>query len=832
MTDRPAVDVPENRDARVRRVVEGILLRRAQGEALSDEAICAEHPDLLPELASELRKLAVIQKARTQSQQLVPQSDPIAGDETTPFVARNASRNLSRSLHIRCPLCHEPFEIVVDQPLDDLHCSACQGRFSLARDVLDPNQKKGVTRIAHFELTERLGMGGFGTVWKAYDSKLDRTVALKIPRRGQLNADEVDEFLHEARVAGRLKHPNIVGVHEIGRDGDNVYIVSDLIDGVSLARFNDTKRLTQREVAELLVTICDALHFAHEQGIVHRDLKPGNILLDADGVPHITDFGLAKRSLDEVAITAEGDILGTPAYMSPEQARGQGHLADRRADVYAMGVILFELLTGHLPFRGSVTMLTYHAVHSDPPSPRSLNATLPRDLETICLKCLEKDPAKRYASSQELADELRRYLAGDAIAARPISATEYLWRWCRKNPRIPSLSAALLLVVAIAYGVAWLWFDSIYAASDAALTSRALQNLRFTTRSITSTAGNDLNQYFDAVEDAATDPRLIEQVQAMGQDADIQRMRGVLNDPSADETAAEPLRNELDRHMLRLRMQEWVEEQPLAGDMPVFAWFVMLPDGLQVARHPHAQGGEKTIGRNYSWRAYYHGGQSDHEDTWRASAGQHISTTQLSPAFVSRFTNEWVVVVSTPIRHRGQNEFLGVLGLMVRLGAFAKFPGSTEPASPLPDDAHSFAVLFDSRPPNPGQILQHPLYRELSAETAPGMSVSPRRQLLDQSQTPEFRVPVGDWMQDDRYRDPFAAAHVQYQERFLASKLPVQVRGRDSGLYVIVQESYDAIIGQALLQMRRGLILLSLATLGLVAAVVVPLWIIILRLVH
>ncbi|HTN75024.1 MAG TPA: serine/threonine-protein kinase, partial [Pirellulaceae bacterium] len=469
MTQRPPSDVPLARADQLRRVIDDVLVRRAAGETLTDDELCQQHADLLPELDSELRKLRVIARARQQLQTPPTSPSPQAIDETAAF--HRASSNHSRALHIRCPLCHEPLAIVVDQPLDDIHCASCQGRFSLASDAPGLKDRQPVTRIAHFELLERLGMGGFGTVWKATDTQLERTVAIKIPRQGQLTPDDVEEFLHEARIAARLKHAHIVTVHNIGREGDIVYIVSDWIDGVSLARFNDTKRLTHVEVAELMITICDALHFAHQEGIVHRDLKPGNILLDADSVPHITDFGLAKRSIGEVAITADGDILGTPAYMSPEQARGEGNLADRRTDVYSLGVILFELLTDFLPFRGNITMLLHHAVHSDPPNPRTLNSTVSRDLATICLKCLEKNPAKRYASAKELADELRRYLAGDAILARPISASEQLWRWCRKNPRIPSLSAALLLVVMCAYGVAWLWFESIYHNSDRALTS-------------------------------------------------------------------------------------------------------------------------------------------------------------------------------------------------------------------------------------------------------------------------------------------------------------------------------------------------------------------------
>ena len=179
--------------------------------------------------------------------------------------------------------------------------------------------------MGRFELIERLGVGGFGSVWKARDKELDRTVAIKIPRQGGMTAEEQEKFFREARAAAQLRHPSIVSVHEVGRDGDSVYIVSDFVRGVTLGDWLTGQQLTSREAAELCAKIADALHHAHEQGVVHRDLKPANIMMDDDGEPHLMDFGLARREAGEVTMTIDGQVLGTPAYMSPEQAEGEAH---------------------------------------------------------------------------------------------------------------------------------------------------------------------------------------------------------------------------------------------------------------------------------------------------------------------------------------------------------------------------------------------------------------------------------------------------------------------------------------------------------------------------
>ncbi|HEY1861281.1 MAG TPA: DUF3365 domain-containing protein, partial [Gemmataceae bacterium] len=229
-----------------------------------------------------------------------------------------------------------------------------------------------------------------------------------------------------------------------------------------------------RQAAELIAAVTDALNYAHRHGVIHRDVKPSNIQLDTEGRPHLMDFGLAKRETDESPMTMDGQVLGTPAYTSPEQARGESNAVDGRTDVYSLGVILYELLTGERPFRGNRQMLLLQVLHDEPRPPRQLNDKAPRDLETICLKAMAKAPARRYATAQDLADDLRRYLRGEAIRARPVGRAERLWRWCRRNP----VAAGLLLAVSLssAFGLWELSRLSEYLVRSSALESAAQQS--------------------------------------------------------------------------------------------------------------------------------------------------------------------------------------------------------------------------------------------------------------------------------------------------------------------------------------------------------------------
>jgi serine/threonine protein kinase len=427
----------------------------AERRRLSKDIFLIQHPHLAPLIDDEVEgQFATRTEGRT-----IRASGDSPGGANAVAGRRGSTRRDSRGLHIRCPHCQNPVELLADSPLEEISCGACGDSFSLVEREGESFTRTPLKRIGRFELTSRLGVGGFGTVWKALDTELDRVVALKIPRKGQLSSSETEQFFREARAAAQLKHPNIVPVHEVGRDGDTIFIVTDLIHGVSLADWLKEEKPSAKEAAKLIAVIADALHFAHQQGVVHRDLKPSNIMIDTAGQPHLMDFGLAKREIGEVTMTVEGQILGTPAYMSPEQAQGQTSWIDRRTDIYSLGVVLFELLTRELPYRGGVQQQIHQRIRDDAPSPRKLNSHIPIDLATICLKCLERDPNRRYSTAAEMSAELNRFLRGEPIVARPISPLARLARWAKRNPAVAA-AGALTVLLAIGGPLAAIMIES------------------------------------------------------------------------------------------------------------------------------------------------------------------------------------------------------------------------------------------------------------------------------------------------------------------------------------------------------------------------------------
>lgn len=302
-----------------------------------------------------------------------------------------------------------------------------------------------------FRLIETVGRGSFGTVYQAIDTQLSRLVAIKLPRQGILESEaERERFFREARSAASLNHPHIVPVYEVGGTREQPFIVSAFVNGNTLAALLAVRRFEFREVSEIVSVVANALQYAHERLVVHRDVKPSNIMLNEHGQPFLMDFGLAKRYGDSL-LTVDGQLMGTPAYMSPEQALRGGRFVDARSDIYSLGVVLYELLTGERPFQGDLQALLHQVIHESPRSPIAVDRRVPRDLAMICLKCLHKLPQDRYSTASELREDLLRHLRGESVRARPISLVERGWRWVHGRPK---LTALLATGVAMAAGLA------------------------------------------------------------------------------------------------------------------------------------------------------------------------------------------------------------------------------------------------------------------------------------------------------------------------------------------------------------------------------------------
>ena len=340
-------------------------------------------------------------------------------------------------------------ELVKDK--SDVEVTQVAGRSTDDTSIQSPAILPHLNR---YQLINKAGEGGFGTVYEALDRKLERQVAIKLANKGTAATRDLAAILNEAQTNAKLDHPNIVEVYDV--DEDACFIVMHYIDGCNLRRWRGDRVVEPVPAAQLVSKLANAVQYAHYNGVIHRDLKPSNVLMDLAGEPHIADFGLAKHESAVDTLAKPGEVMGTLEYMAPEQARGDHDAVERRSDIYSLGVILYELLTGRLPFQGEKVMLLSNIIHDAPPHPRSINPLIPVDLAEICLKCLAKSPVDRYVSARELQDDLDRFLEGEVIQGVTMPWQDHVTKWISKRyQRVRHLWLGLVAGMGVISTLAW-----------------------------------------------------------------------------------------------------------------------------------------------------------------------------------------------------------------------------------------------------------------------------------------------------------------------------------------------------------------------------------------
>jgi hypothetical protein len=672
--------------------------------------------------------------------------------------------------------------------------------------------------IPGYEPRRFLGAGAYGEVWVAIDRNTGRQVAIKYyAHRGGLDWSILSREVEKLAFLSADRY--VVQLLDVGWNSTPAYYVMEYVERGSLEdRLRNEGPLPVEQAVSLFRDVAVGLVHAHDKGVLHCDLKPANILIDHEGRPRIADFGQSRLSHEQQP------ALGTLFYMAPEQADLKA-IPDARWDVYALGALIYAVLTGAPPQRNGKTSAKsldeleqtrdlghrldrYRQLINDSPPPAEHRRVpaMDRALAEIIDRCLAADPNRRFPNVQSvlhaLDERARRH------ARRPLVALGAM------GP------AALLAIVAV---MATWWLSLSLDQSGRALTNRALESLGFAADSVAAVAANEMERRFEAVEEVAKDARVIELMQQIGGDTALQADFDALSRPDANEAE---LKSELRRVRrpvgppppaqpdgaksgdprdaaiveLERRLQELMQTIHVPRQR---SWFITGARGLQLVRDPASD----TTGKNYSWRTYFHGGEADFPQNWRAPAHQHIEATQLSAAYKSQSTDDWSVAVSTPIV--GPNdEFLGVVAVSFDVGrAFFELDASE----------NRFAVLADMRPGgHRGLLVQHPLYYEVANEDRDRLEkhrLAPGDSFPNVKQTAEYRDPMGN--------DPHGR---RFARRWLAAQRPVNVRGNETGWVVIVQEAYDAAIGASLDELRTSFKSTGLIALAIIAVVLGLLW--------
>ncbi len=694
--------------------------------------------------------------------------------------------------------------------MDFNHTQQQSGDEQLRAQALSLKPSRPPTQVPGYEPHRFLGAGAYGEVWVAVDRTTGRKVAIKFyAHRGGLDWSILSREVEKLAFLSADRY--VVQLLDVGWEANPPYYVMEYVEQGSLEDLLKREgKLAVREAVGLFRDVAVGLLHAHGKGVLHCDLKPANVLLDQDSRPRLADFGQSRLSNEQTP------ALGTLFYMAPEQADLQA-VPDVRWDVYALGALLYCMLTGAPPYRSDAAVTEFETaadLEERLERYRQLIATSPqptrhrqvpgvdRELADIVNGCLAPNREHRYANVQEVLDALNA--REQRRARRPLMLLGFV-------------GPALLLAVMSLF--AWRSFETVMSESDEALSNRVLESNKFAAKFVAKTVTNELELFYRAVEEMAASPRFQKLLATVLDDPEISALRASLADPNLSDSAREELRLRLVEHPARRKLQQRMQDLLQDPDEPedVASWFVTDSTGLQLARAPE----HDTIGKNFSWRTYFHGGNEDYPEDWRAKPDEHIRKPNLSAVFYSQLNHCWTVTISTPVIEEqaegDEGKFLGVIGLSVDVQRFMDEEVNR----------HPFAVLVDWRSgPNKGLILHHPLFQQLQDE---------HKGVPERFQT--YRLSDGDLPEPtakakrENYIDPMAKDSLgkDFDKHWLAETASVSIREGNTGWIVIVQESYDGAIGKTLQQLKHSLSSSTLLAGSLIAILSTVLWAFVIR---